>query len=38
MKLVYDKSISTITMALIYEHTNEKFIDALDKWRQLASE
>ena len=38
LKLVYDKSISTITMALIYEHTNEKYIEALEKWRQLNSE
>lgn len=38
LKLVLDKSISTITMALIYEHTNEKYIEALDKWKQLATE
>lgn len=38
LKRVMDKSISTCTMALIYEHTNEKYIEALDKWKQLASD
>ena len=33
-----DNEISSITMALIYEHTEEKYDEALEKWKILNSE
>ena len=40
LKRIIDKSMSTMAIALIYEHSkhDEKYIEALDKWRQLGSD